>query len=759
MCLRGWGKLVLAAGCLSAGARAQSTITASPTSLSFRFQLASATLPVSQLLQITSTPPGVSYTTAVSGSPFNAAWLLLSASGGKAPASLRVQVNPTGLPAGSYSGLITLTATTGAPPAVRTVAVTMVVFSGPPTITASPGTLNVGYTTGGPIPDPSLTSSFVLSSTGTPLSAVITTSTASWLKVIPTGNISLVGLLNTVGITVDPTGLVPKSYNATITISAAASANKTVTVAVVLTVNAAPPGASATWPAGVIQGAPQTTATVVGSRFYSTSTVAATGFTPAATITVTDSVAATAVETLSLPVYAAGSTVLRIAVASPLPSGTVGTAYSQTLAAAGGTGPYAWSLVSGALPPGIAIAAALLTGTPTAAASYSFALAVTDSSTSGPAKAYQAFKLTIDPSGSTLLRILVAAATLPAGTVGAAYSQTLTAAGGTGPYTWSAVNLPAGLSLSAAGVLSGTPSSVGLTGPLTASLVSETALLVTVPAAMLVSAGTLRIGVTTPAPGGGTSNDAQFAVFGPEPQISAVVNSASFRQGTIAAGEIVTIFGSGLGPATLTLFDPSAPPIPTSLPTAGAATSVMIGGIAARLIYTSDMQIAAIVPFTIVGASAQVIVTYSSLPSLPFTVAVAPTDPGVYALDSSGQGQGAILNFNAATGDYTINSNINAAARGAVVVIYATGAGLTSPVVSTTLIPAAPAVVPVQAPTVLIGGQAAAVAAAQSPVGSVPGLLQLNVTVPLSLTAGSALPVLVTIGGVDSQSGVTMAVR
>lgn len=744
---------------LSALAQTAPTITTTPASLSFRFQLGSLTLPTAQTLQVNSTPTGQSFTVAVTGSPFNAAWLLASATSGKAPASLRVQVNPNGLPVGSYSGTITLTGTSGAPPPTRTVAVSLVVAAGPPTVTASPGALSFGFTTGGPVPSPSLTSSFVLSSNGIPVSATVTTSGASWLKVLPTGDIALAGLLNRVTVTTDPTGLVPKVYTAAITISAPAATNKTLIVNVTLTVNAAPPRASATWPIGLTQASPQTIVTLLGSNFFSTSTVAATGFTSAATVTVTDSTAATAVETISVPVYAATASTLRVALASPLPSGTVGSAYLQTLAAAGGTGPYTWSVISGSLPPGITISGTQLTGTPTVAGTYSFTLAVTDSATPNSAQAYESFRLSVDPAGSTTLRIRVAAAALPSGVVGTAYSQTLTAAGGTGPYTWSAVGLPAGLSLSAAGLLSGTPTSVGFTGSLAASFVSDTALLVTVPATFLVSPGTLRMAVTTPAPGGGASNDAQLPVFGPEPQITAVVNSASFQQGTIAPGEIITIFGFGLGPSSLTLFDPTAPTIATSLPAAGAATSVTVGGTAAPLVYTSATQIAAIAPFSLVGNSAQVVVTFGALSSLPFTVAVAPTAPGVFTLDASGQGQGAILNFDSTTLDFTINSNAKAAAKGSTVVLYATGSGQTTPVVSNQLIPASPPVVPNLAPTVQIGGQNATVIAAQAPIGSIPGLLQLNVTVPNTAPTGSAVPVMVTIGGVDSQAGVTMAVK
>jgi uncharacterized protein (TIGR03437 family) len=62
-------------------------------------------------------------------------------------------------------------------------------------------------------------------------------------------------------------------------------------------------------------------------------------------------------------------------------------------------------------------------------------------------------------------------------------------------------------------------------------------------------------------------------------------------------------------------------------------------------------------------------------------------------------------------------------------------------------------------PTVTIGGQLAVVLAAQAPPGSVPGLIQVNATVPANVTAGVAVPVVVTSGGVSSQTGLTMSVK
>jgi hypothetical protein len=168
------------------------------------------------------------------------------------------------------------------------------------------------------------------------------------------------------------------------------------------------------------------------------------------TIKVTDAVGAAPTKAFSLTINAAPS----ITTAS-LPAGMVGVAYSQTLAETGGTTPFTWSVSSGTLPAGLTLSAAgVLSGTPTTAGTSSFTIKVTDAVGAASTKA---FSLTINAALS------ITTASLPSGTVGVAYSQTLAGTGGTTPYTWSisAGTLPAGLTLSAAGVLSGTPTAAG----------------------------------------------------------------------------------------------------------------------------------------------------------------------------------------------------------------------------------------------------------------------------------------------------------
>ncbi len=132
-------------------------------------------------------------------------------------------------------------------------------------------------------------------------------------------------------------------------------------------------------------------------------------------------------------------------------------AYSQTLTAGGGTGPYTWAVTAGALPAGLALNATtgVISGTPTTAGAANFTIRVAG----GITTATQPLTINIG-----LLPLSITTASLPNCNVGVAYSRTLAASGGSGLYTWSisAGSLPAGLSLDAAtGVISGTPTTAG----------------------------------------------------------------------------------------------------------------------------------------------------------------------------------------------------------------------------------------------------------------------------------------------------------
>lgn len=138
-----------------------------------------------------------------------------------------------------------------------------------------------------------------------------------------------------------------------------------------------------------------------------------------------------------------------------LPDATQGRAYAAQLVATGGDGTYAWGLESGVLPTGMALSASgALTGTPEAAGTFAFTAAVSDGA---DRTASRALSLTVEPAPTILTTAL------PPGEPGEAYDAQLAATGGSGAYTWSLTDgaLPDGLAMSAAGAITGTPTSAG----------------------------------------------------------------------------------------------------------------------------------------------------------------------------------------------------------------------------------------------------------------------------------------------------------
>lgn len=142
-----------------------------------------------------------------------------------------------------------------------------------------------------------------------------------------------------------------------------------------------------------------------------------------------------------------------------LPGGTVGTAYSQTITATGGNAPYAFSLSSGTLPAGLMLSAGgTISGTPTASGTSTFNLQVTDAF-----GCIMQRTMAIVISNIACPTITVNPTVLSKGGLGAPYNQTITATGGTAPYSFALSNgsLPSGLTLAATGELTGTPTATG----------------------------------------------------------------------------------------------------------------------------------------------------------------------------------------------------------------------------------------------------------------------------------------------------------
>jgi uncharacterized protein (TIGR03437 family) len=233
--------------------------------------------------------------------------------------------------------------------------------------------------------------------------------------------------------------------------------------------------------------------------------------------------------------------------------------------------------------------------------------------------------------------------------------------------------------------------------------------------------------------------------------ISSVENSASLATGSIAPGEVVAVFGSGLGPAQLQSYTAVNGLIPTSL----AGTRVLFNGVPAPILYTWATQVAAVVPYATTGSNVQVVVQYQNQTSTSANVALASSVPGLFTVNSSGQGQAVALNSNG-----SLNSASNPASPGSTITLYATGLGLTTPAgVDGSLNPSgAGDPQPQLKVTATVAGQAATVTSAAGASGDIAGVIQITVQIPSGIPAGAALPVFVQAGGVSSQTGVTIAV-
>ena len=241
-------------------------------------------------------------------------------------------------------------------------------------------------------------------------------------------------------------------------------------------------------------------------------------------------------------------------------------------------------------------------------------------------------------------------------------------------------------------------------------------------------------------PGGGIQFTAQ-----------SVVNGATFLSGQVAPGELITIFGSGLGPATPTFLQttPDGQYVTTSL----GGTRVLFDGMPAPVTFVSATQVNAIVPFELVGAvSTQVVVEVQGIASSPITESVTPSSPAIFAV-SGGSGQATALNQ-----DNSANSPSNPATVGTVLQVFATGFGQTTPPGVNGQVAGSTASLPILRVTATIGGINAPVQYAGSSNGLVAGVTQVNVLVPAGVTAGNAVPLVLSIAGNPTVSGTTIAI-
>jgi uncharacterized protein (TIGR03437 family) len=233
--------------------------------------------------------------------------------------------------------------------------------------------------------------------------------------------------------------------------------------------------------------------------------------------------------------------------------------------------------------------------------------------------------------------------------------------------------------------------------------------------------------------------------------VASVGSAASYAGGGVAPGEIVVLTGAGIGPkdlVTLTVIGG------TKIGTQIGNTQVLFDNQAAPLVYVSDGQTSAIVPYSVSGnATTQLVVVYNGNRSTALSVPVLAAHPALFSANASGRGQGAILNE-----DFTYNAANNPALKGHLVQLYGTGEGQTSPAGVDGLLALLQYPKPVTPVTVTIGGQPAEVPYYGAAPQAVAGLLQVNARVPDNVASG-AVEVVVQVGTAKSQTGLTVAVR
>ncbi len=240
----------------------------------------------------------------------------------------------------------------------------------------------------------------------------------------------------------------------------------------------------------------------------------------------------------------------------------------------------------------------------------------------------------------------------------------------------------------------------------------------------------------------------------PGPQLSSngVSNGASFQGGPISPGEIVTLFGTAIGPPINYFASAQGGVFAARL----AGARVLFDSTPAPIIYAFASQVAAIVPFEVAGKTSVTVQAENLVArSAPITVPVQGATPAFFTADSSGKGQVAALNQ-----DGSGNSASNPAAKGTVLQLFATGAGVMMPSTADgTIVSATPPFpAPQQQVGVAIGGQNAVVQYAGAAPQLVAGILQVNVLVPVDAPSGNQ-PIVLTVGKFSSPAGCTISIR
>ncbi|MDP9171393.1 MAG: putative Ig domain-containing protein [Acidobacteriota bacterium] len=313
-----------------------------------------------------------------------------------------------------------------------------------------------------------------------------------------------------------------------------------------------------------------------------------------------------------------------------LPGGAIGNLYSQTLTSVGSTGSLTWSLTnSGTLPTGLTLdpVKGIISGTPRTLGTYPFQVAVTDSATK--LTATQSFSISIAANLT-----VTTTSPLPNGTVGAAYSQTLQATGGTAPYSWTATGIPAGLTLApTTGILSGTPTAAGtstiaVTVTDAAGVKANASLSLTVSPAVVTPPSVTITGLPTPIGVAATQPPAAVTLSGPSPVTTTGTLTLAFKSLSGAVQPFDAKFASG-SPYTANFTIAAGDN--KGLFAGASSVPVMIGTVAGTITITTSIQDSTLTP------PAPVVITVSPTVPVITKVTIGAVTNGAFTISVTGR--------------------------------------------------------------------------------------------------------------------------
>jgi uncharacterized protein (TIGR03437 family) len=771
-------------------------IQAPSTGATFTYQIGGAT-PAPQNVQITSSTSGLNFAASASPATNNGpSFLQITPGSGTTPQALTLTVSPTVLQTlgpGTYTETVTL-AGSGAGNSPQSFTVTLTVSSNP-TLSGSVPSLNFNYQVGQSAPS---NQTIAVTSSGAPLNyqvAANTTSCAGFLTATPASG-STFGGQNEIVVTANPQGVTPQvcSGNVTLTVPGSTTAPLVIPVTLNVSNNAllsvSVPAINVTAVAGaaaMAQTVSVTSTNNTGLAFSATATTSPAGLTWLSVtpntgstpnnLQVTISPANLGVGTYTGAIIVSSSSpgipaqsipVTLNVVASTAVAGVTKLTFTQ---AAGGTAPDSQSFQIAGVPSGATIGAisTVLSGSGWLTASASAnTVTVTANGSQLAQGTYSGVVTVIVPgAGSSPLYIPV----------------TLDVTSATSAITLSASTasfnvLTGSMSIPSSTTVQVTSSTTGTNVPFTASFVPGTGgnfltvtpssgntpatltLAVNAAVSSTLAAGTYTGDVQVSSGTGAVQTVKVTLLVSPAgtPVVLSITSGTGIQPGAVSPGEIVTIYGNGIGPATPATGTSFQPTASGTVPTMLANVTVTFNNVAAPLIFVLQGQINAIVPYEVAGqTSVPVVVTNNGTASAAFTVPVTATTPSIFSLGENGSGQGAILN----NPGLSVNGTANPAAPGSSVAIYATGEGQLVPAGTTGCITGAtmPIPKPVGNVSVTIGGQAASVSYAGEAPDLVCGVIQINATIPASLSAG-AQPIVLTIGtATNSNQTITVAVQ